>query len=242
MIRKQTTLAAAVAIAALAVQAAPAAAATTSSAPYPMRSHTYGKKYCEMGAVFLEGSGVSVDIYNTFAQNSCPTNDWNAATTLAAMNSAKTALGAVQVVTNGPRWWAFDSIGGILGPTVVSFGPLKTNKAAVLKFSTPARPAAYTPFTVQRTSTWVWNKNTYLRVLTAPDGKRYAMQSWTTQISSKVTPSRLNTLASGSKPVITLPPGWSYRAYKAPAKTTIVAPGTMTILQDNVNNVYSLLS
>ena len=101
---KPIRLAAAVALAAFAVQVAPAAAAS----PYPMTTKTYGKRYCEMAVAFLEGSGLSVDIYNTFAQNSCPASSWAAAITPSAIDAAKTSLGAVQVVTNGPRWWAFD--------------------------------------------------------------------------------------------------------------------------------------
>jgi len=237
MKNKSIKLAAAVALAAFAVQVAPAAAAS----PYPMTDKTYGKRYCEMAVAFLEGSGLSVEIYNTFAQNNCPASSWAAAITPSALNAAKTSLGAAQVVTNGPRWWAFDSIGGVLGQTVVSFGGLKMNRAAVLKFPGLTQPSAFTPFTVQRTSTWIWNKGTYLRVLTAPNGKRYAMQAWTTQVDSRVTASRLNTLASGSKPLIKLPAGWKYKATKATKKTTIVAPGTMTILQDNLKNTYSRL-
>ena len=158
------------------------------------------------------------------------------------MDKAKSDLGAVAVITNGPRWWAFDSIGGILGKQDVSFGSLVTNLAAVLNFAGLSQPPAYTPFTVQRTSTWVYNKGTYLRVLTSPTGKKYAMQSWTTQVSTKVKSSTVNTLNKGAHPLITLPAGWSFKAYKAPAKLTVVAPGTMQIVQDSVKNVYSLIN
>ena len=216
--------------------AAPAVAATS---PYPMQTKTYGKRYCEMAAVFLDGK---VDVYNTWAHGYCPDADWASATSNAAMDKAKADLGALAIVPNGPRWWAFDSIGGVLGTQDVSFGSLVTNRAAILNFPTLSRPPAYTPFTVQRTSTWVYNKGTYLRVLTSPTGKKYAMQSWTTQISTKVKASTVNTLNKGKHPLITLPLGWSFNAYKAPAKLTIVAPGTMTILQDSVNNVYSLIN
>ncbi len=236
---KPIKVATAVALAAFAVQVAPAAA--TSPVRYPMTDKTYGKRYCEMAVVFPEGSGVRADVYNTFAQSTCPAAGWAAAITPSALSAAKTSLDALEVITNGPRWWAFDSIGGVLGETVVSFGGLKMNKAAVLNFTGFSAPPAYTPFTVQRTSTWVWNKGTYMRVLKGPDGKKYAMQSWTTQVSSKVTESKLNSMAKGSKPIITLAKGWTFSAYKAPKRTTIVAPGTMTIVQDSVKNVYSLI-
>ena len=240
MTKTSIRAAAVTAIAAVAVAAAPASAATT---PYPMTKKAYGKRYCEMAVAFLNGSGgLKVDVYNTFAQNTCPASAWTAATAPAAMDAAKASLGALAIVTNGPRWWAFDEIGGVLAPEVVSFGGLAMNRAAILNFSGMTPPPAFTSFTVQRTSTWVYNKGTYMRVLTAPDGKKYAMQAWTTQVSTKVTASTVNTLASGKKPLITLPAGWKYRAYKATKRTVIVAPGTMTILQDNLKNTYSLIS
>ena len=136
----------------------------------------------------------------------------------------------------------FDEIGGVLAPAVVNFATLGMNKAAVLNFPTLAPPAAFTEVTVQRTSTWVYNKGTYLRVLTSPAGKKYVMQAYTTQVSTKVKASNLNTLATGKKPLVTLPAGWKYSAYKAKSKLTILAPGTMTIVQDNLKNTYSLMS
>ena len=68
------------------------------------------------------------------------------------------------------------------------------------------------------------------------------MQSWTTQASKKVGPATINKLTSGKRPLVKLTTGWKFRAYKARSTLTIVAPGTMTILQDNVKNVYSRIS
>jgi len=239
MNRKSIRVAALGVTAAVAMSAAAPAVAATPS--YQMQKGAYGKRYCEMAAAFIDGSGLKVDIYNTFAQNTCPASDWAVATTSSAMATAKTALGAAQIVTNGPRWWAFNEIGGVLGSTVVKFGNLGMNKAAVLNVPTFAPPAAFTEVTVQRTSTWVYNKGTYLRVLKSPTGKKYVMQAWTTQVSSKVTASSVNNLAKGKHPLIKLPTGWSYSAYKAKSKVTLVAPGTMTIVQDNLKNTYSVL-
>lgn len=187
MNRNSIRVAAIGATAAIAMSAAAPAGATTPS--YPIQNHVYGKRYCEMAAVYLAGSGLTVDIYNTFAQNSCPSSGWTAATKPAALAAAKTALGAVQIVTNGPRWWAFDEIGGVLGSTVVNFANLGMNKAAVLNFPTVSPPAPFTEITVQRTSTWIYHRNTYLRVLTSPAGTRYLMQAWTTQVDTHVTSS-----------------------------------------------------
>jgi hypothetical protein len=230
------------AVAATAALSLSAVSVASAAAPsYKMEKKAYGKRYCEMAAAFINGSGLKVVIYNTFAKNDCPTASWNSAIAPAAVSAAKTALGAVQVITNGPRWWVFDEIGGVLDPKVVKFGNLATNKAAVLNFPTMAIPTSFTEWTVSRTSTWVYNKGTYLRVITSPAGKKYVMQAYTTQVSTKVKASNLNTLASGKNPLITLPAGWKYSAYKAKSKLTLVAPGTMTIVQDNLKNTYSLM-
>ena len=115
-------------------------------------------------------------------------------------------------------------------------------KAATLDFTTLSLPPFFTPFTVHRTSTWVWNKGTYMRILTAPDGRRFAMQAWTTQVNTGLTAKNLNSINSGKKPLLHLPSGWKWKEVKASKRTTVVAPGTMTIVQDNLKNVYSLLS
>lgn len=222
----------------------PAAPASAADVTYPIQSGVYGKRYCEMAVANLTGVGLAihVDIYNTFGLNDCPTAAWEAATTKTALDGYKTAFAAAAVQINGPRWWAFDRIGGVLGGETVNFGSIGMRKAATLEFPTPSLPPFYTPFTVNRTSTWVYAKGTWVRTLTAPDGRKYAMQAWTTQVSTKVKASSLNTLASGKAPLLKLPKGWKYRAAKATRSLTVVAPGTMTIVQDNLKNVYSRIS
>ncbi|CAB4865213.1 MAG: hypothetical protein F2799_02075 [Actinobacteria bacterium] len=239
MTRRSISIVVAATTVAVAMCAVAPAGATTP--PYTMQKHVYGKRYCEMAAVFLEGQGLKVDIYNSFNQSTCPTSLWNSAITGSAMNAAKTALGAIAIATNGPRWWSFDEIGGVMAPQVVKFGNLGLQHAAVLHFAGLAQPPAFTEFQVIRTSTWVWNKGTYVRVLTSPAGRKFIMQSWTTQVSTKVTASKVNTLATGAHPLLTLPAGWKYKAYKATKKVTVVAPGTMQLVQDNLKNVYSRL-
>ncbi|MCX6394157.1 MAG: hypothetical protein NTY57_04810 [Solirubrobacterales bacterium] len=239
MTRRSISIVVAATTVAVAMCAVAPAGATTPS--YTMQKNVYGKRYCELAPVFLEGNGLKVDIYNSFKQSTCPTDLWNSAITTSAIDSAKTALGAVAVAINGPRWWSFDEIGGILAPEVVMFGNLGLQHAAVLHFAGRAQPPAYTEFQVMRTSTWVWNKGTYLRVLTSPAGRKFIMQSWTTQVSTQVTASKVNTLATGAHPLLVLPTGWKFKAYKATKKVTVVAPGTMQLVQDNLKNVYSLL-
>ena len=103
-------------------------------------------------------------------------------------------------------------------------------------------PAPFTEFPVKRTSTWIYHKGSYVRELTSPTNHHYVLQSWTTMISSKVVASKLNTLASGSKPLLTLPKGWKFKARKLTKQLVIIAPGTMTLVQDNLKGVYSKIS
>ena len=220
--------------------ASPAAAA---SAPtYPMVAHMYGQRYCEMAVATLVPSGIHAIVYNTFGLNKCPATEWAAATTPAALLAAKTSRGVLSVTVNGPRWWAFDEIGGLLGSTVEMFGTIGTREAAVLDFSLTGLPAPFTEFPVKRTSTWIYHKGSYVRELTSPTNHHYVLQSWTTMISSKVVASKLNTLASGSKPLLTLPKGWKFKARKLTKQLVIIAPGTMTLVQDNLKGVYSKIS
>lgn len=235
--RTKSVVVATAAVAALAALPAGASA-------YTLQSGTYGKRYCEMAVAKLTGVGlaIKVDVYNTFGLNDCPASEWAAATTTSALDASRIAMGADGIQINGPRWWAFDKIGGELGAEVVNFGTVGMRKAAILEFPTPSPPPFFTPFTVKRTSTWVFNKGTWLRTLTAPNGRKYVMQAWTTQVSTNVKSSTLNSLASGSNPLLKLPTGWKYKATKATKTLTIVAPGTMTIVQDNLKNVYSRIS
>jgi hypothetical protein len=68
------------------------------------------------------------------------------------------------------------------------------------------------------------------------------MQAFTNMVNSKVTEKSLNTLASGSKPLLKLPAGWSYKATKLSKQLKIVANGTMTVVQDNLKSTYSRIS
>ena len=233
-----------VVLATAATSLAAAVPSIAASPAYPIESGAYGKRYCEMAVAKLTGVGVAVkvDIFNTFGLNSCPSAAWAAATTVPALEASRIAMGADGIQINGPRWWAFNRIGGVLGSEVVNFGSIGMRKAAILELPTPALPPFFTPFTVKRTSTWIYDKGTWIRTLTAPNGRRYAMQAWTTQISPKVSSSTLNGLASGRSPLLKLPKGWKYSATKATRTITVVAPGTMTIVQDNLKNVYSRIS
>jgi hypothetical protein len=133
----------------------------------------------------------------------------------------------------------FNRIGGVLSSDVKSFGDITMRQAAVLDLN--AAPTPFVELTVQRTSTWIYDKGTYLRELISPSGKKYGMQAFTSLVSAKVTEKSLNTLASGKKPLLVLPTGWKYKAVKLTKQLTIVAPGTMTVVQDNLKNTYSLL-
>ena len=230
---------AAVAIGAFAmVLAGPASAATPS---YTIEKGAYGKRYCELMLVKIQPSAplLHIQVWNTFGLNDCPTAGWNAATTSAALTASATANGMDTISVNGPRWWAFNRIGGVLGTSTKMFGTVGMRQAAVLDLN--AAPTPFVELTVHRTSTWIYDKGTYIRELISPSGKKYGMQAWTTQVSTKVTEKSLNTLATGKKPLLVLPAGWKYKAIKLTKQLTVVAPGTMTVIQDNLKNTYSLL-
>ena len=227
------------AIAATAMIAAiPASAAAP---PYTIQKGAYGKRYCELMLVKLQSNPLlHIQVWNTFGLNSCPDAAWKATTTSAAVKALATANLMDQVSVNGPRWWVFNQIGGVLTTEVKTFGTITMRQAAVLDLG--GAPTPFVELTVQRTSTWIYDKGTYVRVLTAPNGRKYAMQAFTTMVNSKVTEKALNTLASGSKPLLKLPAGWSYKATKLSKQLKIVANGTMTVVQDNLKSTYSRIS
>lgn len=220
------------------IAAIPASAATPS---YPLQKGYYGKRYCELMLVKLQSNPLlHVEVWNSYGLNDCPTNAWGTSVTTAGLQSIATANGMDSVAINGPRWWTFDQAGAIIGTNIKTLGSVQMRQFAVLDLAAP--PVNWTGTTVQRTTTFIWNKGTYSRVLTAPDGHKYLMQSYTTMVSSKVTEKSLNTLASGSKPLMKLPAGWSYKATKLTKQFKLVAGGTMTVLQDNLKNSYSQIS
>jgi len=239
---KRTTSKLSLATAAIAatamIAAVPASAATPS---YSIQKGAYGKRYCELMLVKLQSNPLlHIQVWNTFGLNSCPDAAWKATTTSAAVKALATANSMDQVSVNGPRWWVFNQIGGVLTTEVKTFGTITMRQAAVLDLGGP--PVPFVELTVQRTSTWIYDKGTYVRVLTAPNGRKYAMQAFTNMVSSKVTEKSLNTLASGSKPLLKLPAGWSYKATKLTKQLKVLAEGTMTVVQDNLKNTYSRIS
>lgn len=220
------------------VVAMPAAAATPS---YTIQKGAYGKRYCELMLVKIQPSAplLHVQVWNTFGLNDCPAAAWQASTTTSALNGFATENAMDTISVNGPRWWVFDRIGGVLSTNTKTFGTIAMRQAAILDLN--AAPTPFVEVTVQRTSTWVYDKGTYLRQLISPSGKKYGMQAFTTMVNSKVTEKSLNTLATGKKPLLVLPTGWKYKAVKLTKSLSIVAPGTMTVVQDNLKNTYSLL-
>jgi len=236
--RKLSAVSLAITAAAL-IAAVPASAAAPS---YTIQKGAYGKRYCELMLVKVQPTAplLHIGVWNTFGLNSCPDAAWKATTTSAALTTLATANSMDQVSVNGPRWWAFNQIGGVLTTQVKTFGTITMRQAALLDLN--GAPTPFVELTVKRTSTWIYDKGTYLRVLTAPNGRKYALQAWTTQVNSKVTEKSLNTLASGSKPLLTLPAGWSFKASKLTKQLKIVAAGTMTVVQDNLKNTYSRIS
>jgi len=222
-----------------ALSIAPAASAT---APYPMTTGYYGKRYCEFLLVKLQATSplLHIQVWNTYPLNTCPTVAWDASTTSAALKSMVSSRGMDAVSVNGPRWWAMNRAGATINPEVTTLGSVTMRHFADVDIDAP--PALWAAATVKRTSTFIYDKGTYIHQLTSPTGHKYVMQSWTTMISPKVTEKTLKTLASGKSPLLKLPRGWKYSTLKLTKQLSIVAAGTMSVLQDNLKNSYSMIS
>lgn len=215
---------------------------SAAASPYPIKAGLFGKRYCEFLLVELQSSSplLHIEVWSTQGLNTCPAAAWAASTTPASLETTATQMGVDLVMANGPRWWAIDRAGATIHPETGTLGSLAMRHFADIDIDAP--PGPWSPTTVQRTSTFIYDKGTYVHRLTSPSGHRYVMQSWTTAVSPKVTRRSLNTLASGKSPLLELPRGWKYHSIKLTKPLRIKTTGTISVLQDNLKNSYSKIS
>jgi hypothetical protein len=190
-------------------------------------------RYCEL--IELKGSPPSATaiVWNTFGLNNCPAAQWNS---LQAGPLAR-ELGDTFVVLNGPRHFLMDSVSAVTGG-VRAFHGLRMRKAATI----PIRSAAdlvqtpYTDRTIARTNTWRWKRGRTVFELVAPGGDTYVMQSYAQIKDPTLTLAKLATLGRRLKP----PPGWRYRTRRLTQDVVLIARGSATVIQDELQNTYQL--
>ena len=230
-------------VAALLATTAPVILAPPAEAKQMVTKNMYDKRYCEYLFVNTGPSGFYADVWNTFGLNNCPQRLWKASDTAALAKE----MGALLVKLNGPRHWLidrarinFDPKAELKQGVVRSFGGLKMRRLTTGLVPTvngkPGLPA-YTETTVNRTTHFTFSKRNPLRVLVAPDRRRYAMQAYSQIKDPTLTESRLNSL----KPKLSLPAGWRYEVVRLRRDLTLKTVARTTVLQDELENTYQLI-
>jgi hypothetical protein len=195
-----------------------------------------GKRYCEVLLLHPAPAGVTADVYNTYPINDCPEAQWQEmdAAAIARENSMLVAL------LNGPRYWLMDTIEkNDSGPEVrKSFGGMEMIQRATVVVANPiAASQPYTLNSVDRQTVFSFDKGRTVYELTAADGTKYVMQSWSQQIDPTLSEADLATLASR----LHLPTGWSYASRTLTAPLRVVTTATKArVLQDDLKNTYSM--
>jgi len=197
-----------------------------------------GKRYCELILVKPGGSvgALVVQVWNTYPFNACPQTPWAALdlTTIGTHN------GAIRVLRNGPRYWLIDGLTkfGNTRPVTKTFGSLTMSFDATIKVTDlVAAVQPYQEHQVSRDTVFRYASGGRVYELTAANGSRYVMQSYSQQIDPRLRESGLSHLGARLR----LPRGWSYGtrnlARALPINTT-TSPAI--VLQDDLGNTYSL--
>ena len=192
----------------------------------------YNKRYCEIFAVHTpDPPNFSIDIYNTVGLNNCPRAQWNSLD----WDQVKEETGALGTKPNGPRRWLIDGIlGGRAGQPVTLAG-LEVRKVAVLNLPT-LTPENYTEMKIGRTTTWIYRKGRKIHFLVSPEGRKYALQAYTTTVDKTLRAKNLGKL--GKNPGMGMPEGWKFRTIRLKKQLKLPAPGVATILRDGLEGTY----
>lgn len=206
---------------------------TTSAPAESMR----GKRYCEILLLAPTDVGIVATVYNTFPLGDCPADEWAALDTPAIAK----AEGAIFALANGPRYWLMDSVGRDSADVITkTFGTIPMNRYATVTITDPKSVGTpFTPQKVDRKATFTFRAGQTIYVLTADDGRRFVMQSWSQQREPSLEEADLTDLGSR----LDLPSGWTYAAETLTEDLVVGADRLPAeVLQDNLLDSYSLIN
>ena len=197
-------------------------------------------RYGEVLLVTADDAGVfSAEVWNTLGLGDCPQDAWDEldAEAIAAERGALTAL------LNGPRYWTLDTIVN-LDPdpdrSITTFGRVPMFRPATVVIGTEEPDQS--PFVerhVARETIFRFRNGSEVYDLTAPDGRRFVMQSYTLMVDAGLTIDQLPGLGDR----IGLPAGWTYAPRTLDADLDVhSADGIATIVQDELLNTYQRVS
>ncbi len=192
----------------------------------------YNSRYCEIFVVDPPIDSIfAVNVFNTVGLNDCPREQWKAVD----FDAIRTEWAALGSVANGPRRWTIDGISGGKAGYPFEMSGLEVRKVAVLQTPTLS-PEPFTRLAVNRTTVWNYRKGRTVRILVAPNGRRYAMQSYTKTVDPDLTARDLN--ASSGNPLMALPDGWKFKTKKLRHRLALEVKRTAWIVRDGLGSVY----
>ena len=190
-----------------------------------------GDRYGEVILVHRKGFKLNGEVWATAGLNDCPENAWRALDP----NAIRANSGAMAVVLNGPRYFLPNSVSTSRHQRPQrKFGDLEMRRVASVEIDPRRGGAPYTERTVQRTTTFFFNRGEEIYQLTSPDGHIYVMQSMSQIVDPNLTLEQLPSLATRLK----LPRGWKYEARKLDSELQLVANRQAVVLQDDLSNTY----
>ncbi len=215
--------------------AEPASTTVPTTPPLPTESMRT-KRYCEVLLLGPSPSGITATVYNSFPMGDCPDDQWT------ELDAA--AIGAEQGVAlallNGPRYWLMDEVTRELHDVVSeTFGTIMMNRYATVDITDPTSLGQrYLPQTVDRQSTFIFRPGHEVYMLTADDGRRFVMQSWSQQVDPTLSENDLANLGQR----LQLPDGWKYEPIELTSDLVVGASAQPAqVLQDELLNSYSLI-
>lgn len=201
----------------------------------------YGVRYCEVLIFFEEPDGLLAEVWNSEGLSECPEEQWRALDTGAIAAEA----GAVYAWANGPRFWVRDD-GQILGfpPGFVAlennrrdFGGIELRLVTSVQVPSSSinEQAGYKAATVSRDTVWIYRAGRRVYELQDPEGARYVMQSYSTEIDPGLDVTELRYLGER----LQMPEGWQYRSYILEEELQVpTIDGTAHMVTDEYANTY----
>ncbi|MFZ4715259.1 MAG: hypothetical protein ACOYL6_16170 [Bacteriovoracaceae bacterium] len=181
--------------------------------------------------------GLKLDVYNSIGLNLCPEEMWNKL----SVHKIKKEFKKSFVKLNGPRYWTMDAMeSSLLDTNIIKFGELGMRKAGIVSvpfFEILGNRKPYKERKVNRKSIWIFYPNEMIYLLEDPTGKKYIMQSYSTE-KKPLTINELSHLNS----LLKLPKGWAFRPLRLEEELRIPIPENMaTVIQDEFYNTYTLI-
>ena len=210
------------------------ASPATAAERQPTLGGLHDARYCEI--LELRGAlpRATVTVWNTIGLNDCPATWWDAFDAGALARERNASL----VILNGPRHFLMDSVSAPAGAAIDTVHGERLRRVATIPIRT-AGDLAQTPYTdrtIKRSNVWRWKRGRKVFELVAPGGDVYVMQAYAQIKDPNLTLAQLPRLGRR----LDLPSGWCYRARRLRRDLVLVADGSATVLQDELQDTYQL--